>query len=119
MEFDFRKTGDVLVVHMVGSWDAETRDQLRDATELQSPYSHTIFDFKDVKYIDSNGLGLMLGLSKKIQGEGREVVIVCPSQSVHRVLLLLHVDKAIPIERNLNKAVDRLKGLGNEEPAEA
>jgi anti-sigma B factor antagonist len=43
-------------------------------------------DLEHLTYLDSTGISLLISVQKRLQSTGRELVLVGPSQRVHKVL---------------------------------
>lgn len=83
------------VVGARGEVDLGTVDQLRTAaSELvrQKP-SSVIFDFREVTYIDSTGLGILVATRKQIGSQADAVVIVTEQPGVLQSLSLTGLDR--------------------------
>lgn len=57
-----------------------------------------LLDLKNVGFMDSSGLGLILGRYTKAKDLGAIFKVVNPGKSIQRVLKLAGTDKIIPIE---------------------
>lgn len=58
-----------------------------------------ILDMSGIGFMDSSGLGLILGRHTKMKAFGGNLTLLDPSKGVERVLRLATADKIIPIER--------------------
>lgn len=62
--------GELLIVHIVGDIDhhtaSEMREKIDDKISVKKP-KHLILDFKDVHFMDSSGIGLVLGRYRLMQ----------------------------------------------------
>ncbi|WP_031515170.1 anti-sigma F factor antagonist [Desulfofalx alkaliphila] len=80
-----------LFVRLSGEFDIAVADKLRadlDNILDQSQVRHMIFNLADVNYIDSSGLGVILGRYKRLNKQGGKVAFVSPQPQVRRVLEL-------------------------------
>lgn len=76
-------------VAIMGDLDLTTADALRDRLEdliLRYPDKDLILDLKDVAFIDSSGLGVILGRYRRLRAEGRRLALVGVRPSVRAVL---------------------------------
>jgi len=83
--------GDVLVARLHGEIDLKVSDALREALDRaleRLPVRHLVFDFGDVSFIDSTGLGVVLGRYKKVAGAGGRLGVTGLRPPVRRVLEL-------------------------------
>lgn len=83
-------TGRVLVE---GEVDVSNADELRDAVDaalaLDAP--EIIVDLSQVPYIDSTGIGVLVGAAHRAADAGKKLVVASPQKNVARVLGLLGV----------------------------
>lgn len=70
-------------MQVAGPWREELDRQL-GATFVRN----LTFDFSGVRFIDSSGLGVVLGRYKKVSSRGGKVSIVGASPQVYRILQL-------------------------------
>lgn len=61
-----------------------------------------VFDFSRTAFMDSSGLGLILGRYRKAKEMGVELEIVNPGSKIYRILEMAGIDKMINV-----------KGVGN------
>ena len=79
--------------------------------EAASP-RQIIFDFADLSYIDSAGLGLLVLTHRKLTGAGIKVSLANLQESVKQVLLLTNMDKLFPFYDSVGTASQGLKTAG-------
>lgn len=65
-----------------------------------------IFDFRETKFMDSSGIGLVMGRKRKANIYGGEVVIANASNVIERIFVMSGIDKIIRIRQSLKEAVD-------------
>ncbi len=58
---------------------------------------HVAFDFGTTKFMDSSGIGLIMGRYKKIQCIGGKVFVLHPDKQIKRMLVLAGIHKLIEI----------------------
>ena len=72
-----------------------------------------IIDFSKIDFMDSAGIGLIMGRYKKIRDYG-DISIVGANESIQRILLISGLHKIVHIYENLNQAMNHQKGGHNE-----
>ncbi|MDO5402371.1 MAG: anti-sigma factor antagonist [Eubacteriales bacterium] len=73
-----------------------------------------IIDFSKIDFMDSAGIGLIMGRYKKIRDFG-DISIVGANESIQRILLISGLHKIVGIYESLNQAINHQKGgSGNE-----
>lgn len=73
------------------------REEIDKKIEELTPKT-LILDLKGIGFMDSSGLGLILGRYSKMKDRGGQVKVFNPSFGAARVLKLAAADKIIPIE---------------------
>ena len=97
--------GNILSVAIRGEIDHHTAKSLRgkiDEKMYAARPKTVLLDVGEVTFMDSSGLGLLLGRFTVARELGSEFRIVSPSDSVKKILDLAGADKLITIEENQN-----------------
>jgi anti-sigma B factor antagonist len=102
--------GEWAVVHIEGEVDVASAPTLRERlVDLVSAGRHRLaVDLTDVSFLDSVGLGVLIGGVKRARAQGGDLVLVAPSGGVERVLDLtglLSVIKTVPSLDDLDQPV--------------
>lgn len=58
---------------------------------------HIVFDFESTRFMDSSGIGIIMGRYKKICRSGGRVYVLHPDKQVKRILSLAGVSKLVEI----------------------
>ena len=78
MTIDLTRAGCILVVKVQGELDLSTSPVFRDKIETElardENIRHLVLDLKDASFIDSSGLGAVLGRFKSISQRGGKLV---------------------------------------------
>lgn len=87
------------VVSVAGEIDISNADRLRSAIDLalEQPTECVELDFAQVPYIDSTGIGVLVGAAHRAAERERALAITGAQPNVLRVAQLLGVDKDIDI----------------------
>lgn len=86
--------GTVIVVQ--GAVDASTAPRLRAALEEFEGERVTV-DLSGVPFMDSSGLGVLVGGFKRTRTEGGSLQLAAPTPTVMRVLQLTRLDQILPV----------------------
>lgn len=93
-------TRDAVLVRLAGELDEHSAAQFRETVEHEldeSGSSNLLLDLSEVSFIDSSGLGALLGRYKRVsQAEGK-MAITGASTQVRRILELSGVLRIIPL----------------------
>ncbi len=68
----------VIIVRLCGDLDHHVTEQIRneiDETVANEKINNIAFDFKNVNFMDSSGIGLIMGRYKKIKPMGGEIFV--------------------------------------------
>lgn len=113
MHFVMESMQGALVVRVNGEIDLKESDELRNQIdqrlEEERP-SILVVDLKETTFIDSSGIGLLLGRYKRINGWGGKMYIVGVRPPVERLLKISGITRLIPIdvsEKDVLKAMKR------------
>lgn len=101
MAAEFNKIGDMLVVAPIGEIDHHESKNLREEIdeELVSTLPQKmVFDLSRTTFMDSSGLGLILGRYNKALALGVEFEIANPGEKIMRIITMAGVDKIIKIK---------------------
>ena len=91
MDHMFTLTGTTLTVHLPSEVDHHSTEQLQRETDrlIQSRNIRCIlFDFGDTVFMDSSGIGMLLGRYKMIRFVGGTMAAINVKERMRRVLLL-------------------------------
>ena len=64
---------------------------------LNQDVNHVVFDFEETRFMDSSGIGIIMGRYKKISCLGGKVYILHPDKQIKRVLSVSGVSKLVEI----------------------
>ena len=89
MEIIYELQGNTLIAELYGELDHHASEKIRnDIDEMMRIYDakHLIFDFGRVNFMDSAGIGIILGRYRKLEPQGGQVLIAGCSQKIHTIL---------------------------------
>ena len=107
-ESDF--SGGLLVVRILGEIDHHSAVEMRagiDEEIFETRPEKLILDLSAVDFMDSSGLGLILGRYAAVQKSGGDLVVLNPNHGVMKILRLAGAERIIKIE---NVDVSNIKG---------
>ncbi len=87
-------------VAITGDLDLTTADSLRERLDdliVRYPDKDLILDLKDVPFIDSSGLGVILGRYRRLQDRGRRMGLIGVRANVRSVLEVAGVSRIISV----------------------
>lgn len=72
---------------------------------LKNENSNVIIDFTKIDYIDSTGIGELVGYLGKFSSQNRKLILVNPSDRIQKLLKLAKLDSVFKIYDNENAAI--------------
>ena len=101
MSVEINVTGEVVTAYLSGELDHHTAKEMREtidaAIELNMP-TLVILDFKDITFMDSSGIGLVMGRYRNLQKTGASLHISGASPSIYKVMKLAGIEKLAKLE---------------------
>lgn len=111
LQATFEVKQNILIVRLSGEIDHHEADQLRTKWQrefYESPAKHMIVNLKDVTFMDSSGLGVILGRYKEtLQAGGRMIVCNVP-KSIKRLFEISGLFKIVQLEETETYALSVL-----------
>lgn len=102
MSIEINVTGEVVTAMLGGELDHHSarlmREAIDGAVELNMP-TLLIIDFSNVNFMDSSGIGLIMGRYRNLQKTGAELHITGASPQVYKMLRLAGIEKLAKVER--------------------
>ncbi len=117
MEIIYEMRGKILIAELYGEMDHHASEKIRkDIDEMMQTYGakHLIFDFERVNFMDSAGIGIILGRYRKLEPEGGRVLIVRCSQKIRTIMHMAGVFTVAGYMETVAEAVAYLEQNCNE-----
>ncbi|WP_069649356.1 anti-sigma F factor antagonist [Caloranaerobacter ferrireducens] len=111
MQLNFYVTGKTLVVGFSGELDHHTAENIRK--EIDNYYDekmlkNIVLDLDNLNFMDSSGIGLILGRYKKAMNNDGKLLLVNASARVKKILEMSGITKIIKIYDSVNNALDNI-----------
>ncbi len=116
MECKFRKMKKTLLIQVSGELDHHTAKTLRERADFTLDRvggKHIIFDFEEVSFMDSSGIGVMIGRYKRVQSLGGRVAIACANEKIREIIRLSGLESLLPSFSSMEEAWQYTEGRGN------
>ncbi len=100
-----------LIVRLKGELDHHSADTVKLKMEeaiLRGDSSYIILSMKDLTFMDSSGLGVILGRYKLITSRGGKMVVCDVNPSVYRLFEMSGLFKILTIQENEKMALNSL-----------
>ncbi len=113
MHYSIEKKGQALVTELEGEFDLhsapEFKKSIAAAYEKHPKTKHLIFDVHNVTFIDSSGLGVILGRYREIKDRGGRLFFVRANPQVRRILQLSGFDKISEFADSTNEVLEWIR----------
>jgi anti-sigma B factor antagonist len=99
--------GSVTVVHVEGEIDVYTAPLLREVLDKQVAAGRTdlVVDLEKVTFMDSTGLGVLVGRLKLVRGQNGTLRIVSAQERILKVFKITGLDKVFHIYATVDEAL--------------
>ncbi len=97
---NLKNEGDILIAEIIGEIDHHSARTLReeiDAKIIRATPKILMLDFEKVTFMDSSGIGLIMGRYKLLNPTGGRIIIKNSSSLVKRLLTLSGISKLASI----------------------
>jgi anti-sigma B factor antagonist len=100
--------GQVVVIEPEGDLDLDTVTALRSAftDAFEGGYSDLVVVLDGLDFIDSSGLGVLVGALKRARARGGSVGLVCRSPFLTRTLKVTGLDRVFTVDESLDALVE-------------
>jgi anti-sigma B factor antagonist len=98
---------DVHVVTVGGELDLDAAPELRATIDqaLADGFSKLVVDLGDVTFIDSTGIGVLVGALKRLGRAGGRLELVCSEPNLLRIFEITGLDQQLPIHASRDAAL--------------
>lgn len=93
-----------LVIHIEGELDHHTAEDIRE--KVDKIYDRTsckdmVFDFEQVEFMDSSGIGMIIGRYKNAEKQGGQVFITGMDENIQKIFALSGLQKIVKSYANM------------------
>lgn len=112
MEFTHQLKNQVLVIQATGDLlglqnDVKLLDYI--SNDLDENINKCIIDISNINYMNSSGLSMLIRILTKMRNRGGDLVLVNPSESVNKLLVITKLNAIFGIAKSLGEAEEFLK----------
>lgn len=113
LEIEVDDSGDYTLCRPVGELDAYTVTDFRQSLGELASRPQVVIDLSEVPFMDSAGLGALIGGIRRARENGGEVAVACSRPTLTRLLHTTGFDRIVPVTETLDEAVAALGGIAN------
>jgi anti-sigma B factor antagonist len=105
-----RQEGVHTVISVTGEIDVYTAPSLREKLNelMASGHYDLVVDLEDVEFLDSTGLGVLVGGLKRVRSHDGTLRLVCAQEKILKVFRITGLTKVFPIHPTLDAAMSGL-----------
>src|SRR5215510_2678262 len=108
LTLDTYTLGDRTVVRVGGEIDVYTAPKLREQLVdlVNAGRYHLVVDMEKVEFLDSTGLGVLVGGLKRVRAHDGSLRLVCTQERILKIFRITGLTKVFPIHDTVAEAVD-------------
>ncbi len=102
LEITIKNEGDITIIDLAGEVDAYTSSRFREVMlqAIEDGVPNLIVKMVNVEYIDSSGLGALVGGLKRVSEKNGKIVVVSDSPQVKKVFEITGLEKVFKLFDN-------------------
>jgi len=111
MDYIYMITEDRMIISLKADLDHHLADEMREVIDKiidERGVRNIIFDFSKISFMDSAGIGLIMGRYKKIRGVGR-IAVVGVNPSIERILQISGLHKIVKEYPDVTQAAKKMQ----------
>ncbi len=108
LEINVEETDRYTLCRPSGEIDAYTVGSFREALTNLAGSRRLLIDLSDVPFMDSAGLGALIGGIRKVREAEGAVAVTCDRQTLLRLLHTTGFDRIVPVTESLEEGVEAL-----------
>ena len=115
---DYQMKDDILIVSIAGDLDHHQATTMRediDKTMEAFKCKNLIFDFTKLEFMDSSGIGIVMGRYNKVKEREGRITIAGGSKYVHMILEMAGIYTIIEKHSTVDKAIASYEEISGEE----
>lgn len=121
MQIEFEMTDDILIANLDGELDHHTSAVIReeiDKTVDAFHSRHLIFNFEKVTFMDSSGIGVIMGRYNKILQLGGRLVVTGCNEYIDRILDMAGIYTIAGRVNTVAESIEKIESEKIDEEAE-
>ena len=107
LSLEDRQEGDRTIVVVGGEIDVYTAPKLREKLIdlVSGGHYHLVVDMEGVEFLDSTGLGVLVGGLKRVRAHEGSLRLVCTQERILKIFRITGLTKVFPIHASVEEAV--------------
>jgi stage II sporulation protein AA (anti-sigma F factor antagonist) len=103
VDLELKLIRNTLIIRLKGEFDMLKAEKIRrqiDERLQDDQVRNLVFNLEKVSFVDSSGLGVIIGRYKKIKEKNGSMYIVGAQPVVEKILVLSGINKLVPLFKN-------------------
>jgi len=113
LDIQIDQAADYTVCRPKGELDAFTVSQFRESLAELASSARLVIDLSEVPFIDSAGLGALIGGIRRTREQGGDVSVACNRSTLIRLLRTTGFDRIVTVADTVEEAAAALVKTGN------
>ena len=108
----YERVGHVLIIRPEGDLDHHVAEDIRiQADRLIDLYQidHLVFDFSDTEFMDSSGIGVIIGRYKRVMYAGGTVSVIRMGERVEKIFRMSGLGRIVRQYQSMDELLERGK----------
>ena len=109
LEVFCEEQNNAIVAYLNGELDHHSAEYIRVKIDYYidtSTSKNLVFDFKNVSFMDSSGIGIIMGRHKKISAKNGQVFLVNLNMTIKKIIELSGVSKVVKVYSDLTEVLN-------------
>jgi stage II sporulation protein AA (anti-sigma F factor antagonist) len=111
LDIRFSNRGSTLIAIFTGELDHHFAEYARNKIErelMKATTRNVVFDLTGLSFMDSSGIGVIVGRYANIRKLGGRSAIICSNRKIYRLLEISGILKLMPVFESLDSALQAL-----------
>lgn len=111
MRIHFETIDNNLIIALNGELDHHSAEEIREEIDKKidsNNIKNIIFDFKDMNFMDSSGIGVVIGRYKKVNKLGGQAAVININNRVERIFKMSGLFNIVRKFENKQQAIESL-----------
>ena len=99
MDIRSKVIDDVLYIMMIGELDEYSANYTRDILDncfVENRFSSVVFEMSKLDFMDSTGIGVLIGRYKKLKNKNKSIFISNPSSTIEKIFKMSGIYQIMP-----------------------
>lgn len=108
----YQQRGNILIIYVPKELDHHKAEEIKQETLhifQKATIRYVIFDFTSTEFMDSSGIGMLMGRYRQVNLLGGKVLVTGVKDEISRILMLSGIYRIVEQFETVEKALEDLK----------